>query len=340
MSQEESHIIYDLIAKQLAGETDLSENQRIDEWLKETPSNQKVYDDLVRLWETSESSFFQSKVDPAWEKLQSRIQNESRVIQLERPKRRSKVLPIWTVAAALLIAITAAWFIRESLQTRPSDYHNWKGNLVGQTEVVADTLTDGSVIRLQEASQLFISDDFNRKERVVALEGSAHFKVSKNPEKSFIVESGPVRVSVLGTAFTVNAFPDSSFIEVHVSEGRVSVDADEGKLELVAGESVRYDRKTGALIQQEQPSDVFFWSEKSLNFRRTPLDEVIVTLSKNYQSNLVLQNRSLGFCTLTANFTDKELAEILDVLAATLNLEVKKTDETWIINGEGCSPEL
>jgi len=57
--------------------------------------------------------------------------------------------------------------------------------------------------------------------RVRLVRGEAHFTVTKNPARPFIVEAGGVGVRAVGTAFNVRL--DAATVEVLVTEGRVQV---------------------------------------------------------------------------------------------------------------------
>lgn len=341
MSHEEENIMYVLVAKQMAGESTAAEDREIETWVSASENNARAYDRFRQLWEASKSSEWKPNVDKAWARMQTRMRtDETPVIKIDRPERRVRTMPVWRIAAAVAVLFVAAWFIKDALSGRPGDYHDWSGQIASADEIMSEVLEDGSDIALKPATKVFVSNDFGRKERVVALEGEARFAVAKNPNKPFRVEAGELTVEVLGTEFLVRAFPDSSSISVAVQEGLVAVMSKRDTLRLTAGETVRFDRGTGVIVPQTQKPDAFFWSNRTLDFRRTPLDEVVATLNRNYQSNLVLANPMLANCRLTANFNDQKIDDIVEVLTVTLNLEVRKETSTWIIEGAGCPPEL
>jgi transmembrane sensor len=82
-------------------------------------------------------------------------------------------------------------------------------------------LPDGSIVDLRHGAKIALA--FSDESRVVILEkGEAHFSVTKNPHRPFIVETGTVKVSAVGTAFAVEL--GKTEVEVLVTEGRVSVE--------------------------------------------------------------------------------------------------------------------
>lgn len=63
------------------------------------------------------------------------------------------------------------------------------------------TLPDGTKVWLNNSATLRYPRKFSDTERNVYLEGEAYFKVTRNAQQPFIVESDAMRVRVLGTVF-------------------------------------------------------------------------------------------------------------------------------------------
>ena len=86
--------------------------------------------------------------------------------------------------------------------------------------VTQRTLEDGTVVELNKGAVLAV--EFSARVRRVRLErGEAHFTVTKNPARPFIVSARGMDVVAVGTAFNVRL--DSAVVEVLVTEGRVRV---------------------------------------------------------------------------------------------------------------------
>jgi transmembrane sensor len=84
-------------------------------------------------------------------------------------------------------------------------------------------LADGTEVRLNAGSE--IVERFSAAERGVELtRGEAHFTVTKDPARPFVVRAGAVRVRAVGTAFNVSR--GDARTEVLVTEGRVALLAD------------------------------------------------------------------------------------------------------------------
>ena len=82
------------------------------------------------------------------------------------------------------------------------------------------TLSDGSVVQLNTGSE--VVEQFTAAARQVSLtRGEAHFAVTKNPARPFIVRAGNIDVRAVGTAFNVNL--QSAVVDVLVTEGVVQL---------------------------------------------------------------------------------------------------------------------
>lgn len=82
------------------------------------------------------------------------------------------------------------------------------------------SLADGTEVRLNADSE--IVERFTTAERAVELtRGEAHFSVTQDPARPFVVSAGALRVRAVGTAFNVNL--QAARAEVLVTEGRVAV---------------------------------------------------------------------------------------------------------------------
>jgi len=82
------------------------------------------------------------------------------------------------------------------------------------------TLSDGTVVQLNTGGEVI--EHFTAAERRVLLaSGEAHFAVTKNPARPFVVRAGNVDVRAIGTAFNVHL--QAATVDVLVTEGVVEL---------------------------------------------------------------------------------------------------------------------
>lgn len=91
------------------------------------------------------------------------------------------------------------------------------------------TLEDGTKVWLNAESQLSYPDTFRSDERRVILKGEAYFRVARNEEKPFYVESDGQLVRVYGTEFNIRTYEEDAAVYTTLISGSVALQA-AGKL--------------------------------------------------------------------------------------------------------------
>ena len=91
--------------------------------------------------------------------------------------------------------------------------------IMGKGSKGSVTLPDGSVAWLNTNSKLTYPEKFSDKYRKVKLEGEGYFKVKKNEQAPFFVETNQMTVNVLGTSFDVKDYSDKMNSETTLITG-------------------------------------------------------------------------------------------------------------------------
>src|SRR5690606_21486099 len=93
---------------------------------------------------------------------------------------------------------------------------------------------DGSVIELAPRTQVTTRKSTPDRVELTVVHGRATFDVKPNGPRTWLVDAGDVRVTVLGTRFTVTR--DRDEVEVTVVRGKVQVTSRRGTTILTAGQ--------------------------------------------------------------------------------------------------------
>jgi transmembrane sensor len=130
--------------------------------------------------------------------------------------RRSFV--IGSLAAAAALALAAIRFARPSALA-PSPVANAQAVAAsaGPRQLM---LSDGTVVQLNTGGEV-IEQFTSAERRVLLARGEAHFAVTKNPARPFVVRARNLEVRAVGTAFNVNL--QSAVVDVLVTEGVVEL---------------------------------------------------------------------------------------------------------------------
>jgi len=156
-------------------------------------------------------------------------------------------------------------------------------NKAGQLKMIQ--LSDGSVIYLGAASSLQYPERFAGSTRSITLDGEAYFDIASDPAHPFVIHTGAVTTTVLGTSFKIDAFAGKP-VTVAVATGKVRVEAHtNGNAQtlatLTAGNSVSWHAGQAAL-QSVNAADVAAWHKGRLVFSNQPLQEIATTLERWY----------------------------------------------------------
>lgn len=225
-------------------------------------------------------------------------------------------LPIWryTAAAVFIICLSVTgtlWFTEKHIENDAvAMVEHYVKN--GKREVV--TLPDGSIIHLNSGSHIFYPENLEGKTRTVYLLGEADFKVTKNPQKPFIVKSADMSITALGTEFNVKAYPEEDLLTATLLEGKVRVNCnDTTNYILTPGQQVVYTKSTlKSVLLETDVEDVTAWQRGEIVLNKATINEVIQTLERHY--NITFQTSKKKINQDRYSFVFKENANIKEVL--------------------------
>lgn len=190
-------------------------------------------------------------------------------------------------------------------------------------ERVRVTLGDGTAIQLGVASTLRYPERFTGERRNVSLEGEAYFEVARDTARPFVITANGTTTRVLGTAFSVMAYPDEPAVRIAVREGRVAVTSSHDTTGHVvsAGQVGRVD--TTGRIDLTKPGDLLAelgWIDGRLVFEDESFDAVLRRLERWYAIDGRLADPVLADLRLTATLANEPLPSALDAIAMALNV--------------------
>jgi ferric-dicitrate binding protein FerR (iron transport regulator) len=162
----------------------------------------------------------------------------------------------------------------------------------GQYQIV---LPDGTRVWLNSASSLRYPAAFVGNERRVELSGEAYFEVSKDPNKPFYVKTATQTVTVLGTHFNINSYPDEISAKTTLLEGSVKVTGNSNGVsaKLKPGEQAVNTVNAIEVKENADIDEAVAWKNGKFLFRNTDLHTIMRQLSRwydvdvEYQGNVV-----------------------------------------------------
>lgn len=198
------------------------------------------------------------------------------------------------------------------------------------------TLPDGTIVHLNAKSSLTYSQDFGRTDRKVELSGEGFFEVKKDTEKKFIVGTGYMDVTVLGTKFNVYAYENKDLVEMSLVEGSVNITTElppYRSINVKPNEKVTYNKITGELKHEQTSNKIeTAWMNKELVFRSEALKNVFDCLSRKFAVTFNVDDERLLNDIYTGTFEDENIESIMRVLKIHYNFEYKNEDNMITIN--------
>lgn len=202
----------------------------------------------------------------------------------------------------------------------------------GRGQQQAVTLPDGSVLRLDTATRIAVTLYRQRRE-VRLLDGQAVFQVHADTARPFDVLAGAMRITVVGTRFSVRHVPGiggMDDVRVEVEEGRVRVARSSTPggapcVTLAAGQRIAADR-AGRLgeVKRVTQSGIAPWREGRVNFDDTPLAEVLAEFERYRQTGLVLRGAQVAQLRVSGSFDPLRLDNFLRVLPRVLPVQLRR----------------
>lgn len=157
-------------------------------------------------------------------------------------------------------------------------------------------LADGTKVWLNSGSILRYPTSFNKKERMVQLEGEAYFEVKKNPKVPFAVKVRGMSLAVFGTSFNVNSYEPGKGIGTTLVEGKVTMRIDNGKEYVMRPhEHITYNLETDtySVLKNVDVSLYTSWKDGVFRFENQRLEDITNRLSRWYSCEVVYNDNSL-----------------------------------------------
>jgi transmembrane sensor len=194
-------------------------------------------------------------------------------------------------------------------------------------------LTDGSLIWLNAASSIRFPTAFAGPERVVDLSGQAWFDVQHADKVPFLVHSGTLTTSVLGTAFDIKDYPDEKDRVVAVQRGKVKVQTGAKVLAtLVKGQQVKISADT---ITHQQPVDTLAiggWKQGNLVYTDETLETIVADLQRVFNHSIIIKNDTLKNVKATGIFHKRTgIQQVLDIICNITDSHLSKKNGIFII---------
>lgn len=216
---------------------------------------------------------------------------------------RMRIVRYAAAAAVMAGVVCGSWFMggrrTESRLVAAAQPVSVSTPLGVKSDVV---LPDGSRVRLNGGTRIVYP----------ALFGDAR--------RPFVVVTGQVVSTVLGTTFNVHAYSEDENYQITLATGSLLVDGgpESRSVRLRPGEQGFFERTSGLLsLRRVNVEQVLSWQEDRLYFRAEPLASIARSLERQFNVDITIPDERLRRICFTGEFVDGEnIHEIMRIISA------------------------
>lgn len=300
MDQEK---IWSHISRRVTGEATEEDVKQVDQWLDEKPSNRKIYQRLTETWRYDQPT--SGDTSSLFESLRRRII----VYERKHVPLMARLHPLMKVAAILALILGSNFMVYQyTHQGKPVEL-TWQEIVVPRGNRMKIVLPDNSSVWLNNETHLRYASDFSSGNRTVELSGEAFFDVHHDKSHPFIVKVGDQRIKVLGTKFSVNAYPEDQLIETSLISGSVEFDTNKevnGKSKFIIepGNSLFYDKTNNSISSEKIQSSYYqYWENGVYAFREESFESLAVKIKRIFNVEIVFKDEYLKKKTYTGTIS-------------------------------------
>lgn len=228
----------------------------------------------------------------------------------------------WMTAASVILVMTAIGY---QLFNRAVNTEHIVIMQTFDNDIRLIRLPDGSRVWLNEGTKIEYPENFDGSTRNIVLTGEAFFEVEKDSSKPFIISSGLIKTTVLGTSFNVKAY-NGTVPLVEVRTGKVKVENKNGSIFLVRGDAAVYMPTSETLVRKKAKKLEPDYKKELLDVDGLTLEDVVTLLQKDYDFSVEYSTEDLKKLKIKGTLGTKQgITEMLNTLAFALNLKVTET---------------
>ena len=273
-------------------------SQIFGEALGDEPSKEET----LAAWEAFEKKHISSEEELLSFEKESIVKNEKKV---------SKARILTWITASVAVAASLFLFIFRSSQeiSQPTEFSMELFSEVTSPKQVEQTLSDGycvvstpaattTLVTLSDGTKVMLNANstleypasFDDAEvREVRLKGEAHFEVTKNPHRPFVVKAGEMQTQVLGTIFDVKAYRKDA-PKVTLMQGKVKVSNADTEVEMRPGQTATL--QADKIVVSKASSSASDWLEGDFDMDQVTLAEAMSDIGAWYNKTVVFQSQA------------------------------------------------
>ncbi|HWB42897.1 MAG TPA: FecR domain-containing protein [Gemmatimonadales bacterium] len=336
------------LARYFAGECTSAEAEETRRWIEADPARRRAAEELRVAWDAAGTPSTTWDTAASWRRLAARLHSRERPTAPSLVRSGGPTGPGggWSRAAFRAIAAAAALVLAGGLWwsiTRNTGPDVAAGIPLREVRVPLGQraqfqLTDGTRVLLAPGSVLrYDTAGSGASTRELQLDGRAHFTVTHDPRRPFIVRTARAVTQDLGTEFVVTDYEGDPASEVVVASGIVAVrsvwaDTARPATVLRTGDLVRLDPAGGATVSRGVDLRAeLAWTEGRLVFVNTPVADVVTQLNRWYGGDVRLGDPGLAAHRFTAAYVSAAESTVVRDLATAVGAKLQRRGTTVVL---------
>jgi ferric-dicitrate binding protein FerR (iron transport regulator) len=299
--------VWKLISGELNGELTPEEMAEFETWMQ-NKENKALYQSVKLIHQGLKALHLLNKQQGhSWQRVERNIRSKSVSLIARR---------VLKYAAVILISFLSGLFVYSFFNTSPSEQYAEVNVKNGQTCHLS--LFDGTEVWLNSGTSFKYPRQFNTDSRNVYLNGEAFFKVARNKDLPFKVNTEQMQVEVLGTSFNVSAYQGEREQSVVLVEGKVQINNVEGnKICNINPGQIALRYQNGKIEVRKTDVDFYTgWKSGKIVFTSETIYDVTKKIERWYNVQVEFEKESLKNFRLSGTILlSKPVDQVLEALA-------------------------
>lgn len=260
-----------------------------------------------------------------------KVQESNQIITQPTGKRNIlKMRVVLSVAATLVLILGGLYLLKPGFVQDIFRESNQEV-LTGAGEYKQVNLTDGTKIWLSPNSKLVYPYRFKDGNRVINFTGEAFFEVKRDPSHPFLITTGRVRTTVLGTSFNIAAYTAMSTVRVTLLKGKVAVAIADKKLQILPYEQANVNISSEVISKITFPEAAAFLNQRTglFIYKGNLLSDVVNDLENHYNVTIKLEPKLMNKHFYGNLNMDRPILETLTKLCLITEIRMMKSGEGY-----------
>lgn len=300
------------------GTTSYEEEVAIKQWMECSPENNRLF--------LKERKLFDAMI----------LLGKEDKIQAGRKRNKINLRSLRTemIKIAAVILLTLSFSYGYEYYTQLHENVAMQTISVPSGQRVNIVLPDGTNVWLNARTTIKYPVVFDKKSRLVILDGEAYFDVAKDKNRTFIVQTEKCNLEVLGTKFNVDAYAGKDEFEATLMEGSVKVISQSNPQDelLLTPDNKAYLSEGKLKVTHVDDYNPYRWREGLICFKNASFASIMKDFEKYYGVNIQIRHNNALKYFFSGKFrlTDG-IDYALRVLQKDIHFEYSRDDENQII---------